>query len=538
MLKQTQEEYLSKCKNIHGDYYDYSKVSYTGIKNKVKIICPKHGEFSQSAEKHINGRGCRKCGVLKQKNTCLKKFGTENPFSSNQIKDKIKSTMMEKYGGVGMSSPEIKLKIKNTNVERYGKENVFSCKEIIKKSTRNKDYKSSSAKAKFTNLKKYGVECVLSLDEIRNKSTSNVHDKMVKEIFEGNRLKNKCIPKFKPEDYDGVTNNYQFECVDCGNIFSGNLDDGKIPTCTHCFPYIVNSKIEYDIKKYIEENKPSYTVELSNRSILSGKELDIYVPEIKTAIEFNGIYYHSEIHGNKNKTYHQQKSNLCQKLGIRLIHVFEDEWVEKIDIVKSRIASVLRLKNLKTIFARNCKISIIPTSLCNKFLNENHIQGDDRSSIRLGLYYEDELVSVMTFGSLRRSLGYTKNVKGSFEMYRFCVKKYHHVPGAANKLISFFIKNYQPKSIVTYADRRWSDGNLYKTINFKYIGTTSPNYWYIDKSHKKRYHRFNFRKNILNKKIENFDPSLTEWQNMQLNGYDRIWDCGHLKFLWESPDIN
>lgn len=107
-----------------------------------------------------------------------------------------------------------------------------------------------------------------------------------------------------------------------------------------------------------------------------------------------------------------------------------------------------------------------------------------------------------------------------------------------NKLISFFIKNYQPKSIVTYADRRWSDGNLYKTINFKYIGTTSPNYWYIDKSHKKRYHRFNFRKNILNKKIENFDPSLTEWQNMQLNGYDRIWDCGHLKFLWESPDIN
>ena len=538
MKKLTQIEFIKKCGEIHKNYYDYKKTEYFGIKHKIIITCPQHGDFIQSAEKHIRGRGCKKCGTIKQKSTCLEKYGTENPFSSDIVKKQIRTVMEKQYGGIGTSSAEISNKIKKTNIQKYGVENVFSNKDVIENIKINKDYNSISKKVKNTNIKKYGVECVLSLEEIRKKSKEHTKEKMIKKIFENNRLQNKCVPKFNPEEYTNVNGKYQFECKDCKNLFFGNLDDGKIPKCTHCFPYIKNSKIEYEFKKFVEENNPKCTVELSNRSILSGKELDIYIPSEKIAIEFDGIYYHSELSGNKNKTYHKQKSDMCEKLGIRLIHIFEDEWSDKLDIVKSRISSILKLKNLKRIHARKCKISEISSSECNTFLTDHHIQGSDKSSIKLGMFYKNELVSVMTFGPLRRALGFSKKSEDNYELYRFCIKKYHHIPGAANKLMSFFIKNNQPKSIITYADKRWSDGNLYKLTNFKYVGTTSQNYWYVDKFHKKRYHRFNFRKNILNKKLLTFDPNLTEWENMKANGYDRIWDCGHLKFIWESSNIN
>jgi len=134
----------------------------------------------------------------------------------------------------------------------------------------------------------------------------------------------------------------------------------------------------------------------------------------------------------------------------------------------------------------------------------------------------------MTFGHLRICLGSNKFNVREYELIRYVTSG--HIVGISSKLLNYFIKNYNPTKIISYADKRWSVGNLYEKIGFKLIGETSPNYWYFYKGEDVRRHRFSFRKDQLAKKLEMFDPSLTEWENMQLNGYDRIWDCGSLKY--------
>ena len=165
-----------------------------------------------------------------------------------------------------------------------------------------------------------------------------------------------------------------------------------------------------------------------------------------------------------------------------------------------------------------------------------HIQGICQSSIQLGAYYNNNLVSVMTFGKQRRIMGFknnNNNNNNNYELLRFATSQ--NVVGIGGKLLSYFIKNYDPKKIISYADKRWthSTNNVYEKIGFKKINNGTPNYWYIHKKNfQRRYHRFSFRKTELNKKLQTFDPTLTEWENMQLNGYDRIWDCGSLKYEW------
>jgi len=138
----------------------------------------------------------------------------------------------------------------------------------------------------------------------------------------------------------------------------------------------------------------------------------------------------------------------------------------------------------------------------------------------------------MTFGILRIALG-NKKKSNIWEMYRFCSNNGISITGGASKLFKYFIKNYSPESIISYADKRWSIGNLYIKMGFNKVSESFPNYFYVQ-NYYKRYHRFNFRKNVLVKKLKIFDPNLSEWENMKNNGWDRIWDCGTIKFEWIS----
>lgn len=400
-------------------------------------------------------------GVIK---TSLEKYGCKNPYMNDGVKEKIKNTKLKKYGD-----------------ENY----------------------NNSKKNKETQLKHF-----------------------YKLLFE-NRLNNEYIPLFNLDEYVGIEKKYKFKHTKCGHEFYDSLDNGHVPVCRNCYPLESNkSKYEDELYDFIDTLLPNEIIIRNDKKILNNiYELDIFIPNKKIAIEFNGLYWHSEIGGKKSKKYHLGKTKFCFLKNIRLIHVFEDEWVLKKEIVKNRLKNILGIIN-KKIYARKCTIKEIDSKTKNNFLNEYHLQGEDKSKIKLGLFYEDELVSVMTFGSLRKSLGY-KGVKNTFELIRF-VSKYN-VIGGASKLLKYFIVNYKPNKIISYADRRWSTGNLYEKIGFKFITTTEPSYWYTN-TYITRTHRFNFRKNVLSKKLEQFDPKLSEWQNMQLNNYDRIWDCGTLKY--------
>lgn len=262
----------------------------------------------------------------------------------------------------------------------------------------------------------------------------------------------------------------------------------------------------------------------NDRSVIGPLELDIVIPDKKIAIEYCGLYWHTESQG-KNSSYHLNKLNLCQERGYRLITLLEDEWVFKKDIVKSRIKHILGIYD-DIIYARKCKIQPITTQDARAFIETYHIQGYTSCGIKLGIFHDIYLVGVMTFATGSISKG-SKNTEGVYELSRFCTSC--KVIGGAGKLLKYFQRNYKYKELFTYADLRWSDGNLYDSIGFRYLYNSKPNYWYV-KNEQKRYHRFNFRKNVLKDKLDTFDPNKTEYENMLLNGYNRIWDCGNMKY--------
>ena len=212
----------------------------------------------------------------------------------------------------------------------------------------------------------------------------------------------------------------------------------------------------------------------------------------------------------------------CKEKGIQLIHIFEDEWINKQEIVKSIIKNKLGLTETK-IYARKCLIKNINNKEATDFLNDNHVQGRINGK-HVGLYFKDELVSILTIGKTRF------NKKYEYEILRFCNKINTNTIGGFSKLLKYVIKNHSICSLITYADIRYSDGKLYNSSGFNQLNKSTPNYFYLDKNYNSRLSRIQFQKHKLKNLLESFDPKLTEWQNMQLNGYDRIWDCGNLVY--------
>ena len=282
-----------------------------------------------------------------------------------------------------------------------------------------------------------------------------------------------------------------------------------------------NSKPQKEIEAFISDEL-MLNVLSNHKKILNGVEIDLYIPSIRIGIEYNGLYWHSEKMG-KTKHYHQLKTILAENENIKLIHIFEDEWRDKKEIVKDRLRHIFG-KTTNKIYGRKCVVKEITPEEKKYYLENNHIQGNDNSTIRLGLFNDDKLVGVMTFSKPRKSLGYNKNENNVYELVRFAS---NNVIGGADKLLKYFIRAYNPVKIISYADRRWSQGELYKKLGFNYVSSTKPNYWYT-KNYKTREHRFNYRKNILVSK--GYDVNKTEFEIMDSLGYGKIWDCGSFKF--------
>lgn len=284
------------------------------------------------------------------------------------------------------------------------------------------------------------------------------------------------------------------------------------------------SKREKELIQWIKKNYKGNNIIEGDRNILAGQELDIYFPELNLAIEFNGTYYHSAEF--KDKKYHVKKTEECEKQGIQLLHIWDSDWIRKKNIIKSIILNKLNLTENK-IYARKTTVKEITRSISMNFLNENHLQGNTLAKIRLGLYdnNSNELISVMTFGKRRNYLR-QKGSLNDYELLRFANKINYSVIGGASKLFKYFVRTYKPKSILSYANRDISNGNLYEKLGFNYISSTTPGYhWYKSKI---KYNRYNFRKDKLVK--EGFDPNKTEYEIMRERGFYKVWNSGNLKY--------
>lgn len=480
---------------------------------------------------------------LKTKKTKIEKYGTENHMLNEKVREKFFKSIEKIYLE---KKDEIVKKRSNKKLEKYGDKN-YNNKEKIRETINEKygdfhlNVPEIMQKSKNTHFKNFGVFSPFQLEENRKKMTEKIIEKYNGPYCKTEQYKSNV----KDKRYESVKNRVEkkgfvfinyidneyaiMKCKTCGDVFTHTQVHGEYNiVCRKCNPIKLNNSLNLFVEEIFHKNNIYFSK--NNIRELNRKEIDYLINKI--GFELNGNYYHSEINGGKNKKYHIDKTILSHKKGIKLIHIFEDEIKNKPNIVVSRIENLLGLSKIK-IHGRKCLIKEVNKNESKLFLTENHLQGDSVDKFRYGLYYENELVSIMTFGMKRRSLGNKTKNGHEYELLRFCNKTNTNVIGGFSKLLKFFINTNSPKHIITYADIRWSgidiEDNVYFKNGFSFVHITPPNYWYVNKKNfLDRKHRFQFRKDILIK--EGFDVEKSEWEIMKERGYDRIWDCGNMKF--------
>jgi len=487
----TKEIFLKRAFKKYGNKYDYSNMEYIKYQKPVKIICPEHGEFEQKPHEHLRSKhGCPKCGnkninsnrILTTKLFIEKSKNLHGGYYDYSLVDYVKSTIAVKIicpiHGVFEQMP-------------------------------------------FNHLKGCGCPICGSI-ALANKISISIDDFIKRSnIIHNNKYNYSLVENITPM----ISTKIPIICPTHGTFYQiahNHIIGGYgCPKCSHNG----TSKDENIIREYLENNDIKF--QFQYHPFDNKKELDFYLPDYNIAIEVNGIYWHSELKG-KGKNHHLNKTKICNDVGIKLLHITDFELKQKYSIVKSKLNSILGINKGK-IHGRKCIVKEIDSSLKSKFLNKYHLQGNDKASVKLGLFYKDRLVSIMTFCKRRIAMGKKTTEEGEWELSRYCGNFHFYVIGGASKLLKYFERNYNPKKIVTYADKRWSTGDLYFNLGFTHTHDSQPNYWYF-KSEYKLYHRFNFRKSELSKKLDTFDPHKTEWENMVDNGWNRIWDCGNMVF--------
>lgn len=444
--------------------------------------CDKELPIEKIMAEYCSRKCSASCQLVKDKKLSSIDIESRNKKISESLKgkptDKTWVTRKKKYGENGFSSSGINA-IKNNSI-------------------------LSLIKREQTCLNRYGVKNPFQIDTVKasialKQSISNSSRTHLPEWLYD---KEKFSEKYKSIGLRGIS--LETGCglnLLYGLTFEYNLRDKNI------------SVAEIELKEFIDSL--GFACETS-RKIIAPFELDIYIPEKNLAIEFNGIYWHSS--GSKEedihkRNYHLNKTELCESKGIQLLHIFENEWLDntKREIWKSVIK--VKLGKATKIHARKCKIKQVSYNDAKKFCELNHLQGHAVFTEAKGLYYEDDLVQLITIGKGR--------YQNKPELLRMCSKLNTVVQGGASRLLKGVY-------CVSYANRRWSQGNVYNAIGMKQIRVTKPCDYYIDKG--KLFHRSSFMKHLLDKKLDNYNPELTAVENCYNNKIRRIWDSGNLVF--------
>jgi possible homing endonuclease len=374
---------------------------------------------------------------------------------------------------------------------------------------RNSKHKScgcmSSELTKLSKLKKYS--------EIDSHKFSNIREQWQIDILNS---KEKLIDYIKSLNIRPTVKELaQRLCVMQSTIFK-KIHDYNIEYAMNMYTY---SMLENEIYSYIMSITDNNIIR-NSRDIIKPKEVDIYIPEKKIALEVNGDYWHSDY--EKDTHYHQNKTIECAKHGIRLIHIFEYEWINNNDKIKSFLHSNIS-SNTKSIFARTTEIREIESNRAKEFLDIYHLQNSINSPINLGLYNDNSLIAVASFGKSRF------NRKYEYEIYRLAFKNSIRVIGGTQKLIKYFIRKYNPKSIFTYSDTTKFTGKSYIKSGFTVCedAVTTPNYVWVNSEHNvlKRYETQPSKLNELGFDME----KNTEDTIMKGLGYMKIYDSGSLK---------
>lgn len=491
---------------------------------KVRLWCYTHNIVNQP-----------KCVVCGADATFLPKEGAG--YSETCSKPKCKSSHSA-HKGIA------------TKVKRYGvKVGPAAIEAARKRAQAGELYE----KGRKTMLSRYGVSSPSQLPHYHQKRTKTILSRYgTTRVSEFNdSYANRWVAEMQSVTTTGIVRDVKrrtddnrqlfdvtYQCNTCGDTsvihretFTWRVNNSYDP-CPVCSP-LGGSLAQKALYEYVASYVGVEQVKFNDKTILPDRlELDVVIPSKRLAFEFDGLFWHSfnRVETSSERKKHLNKTLLCEQIGYQLIHVFEHEWTHKRDIVLSRIRNLVGQSD--KVFARKCEIRELSNSEARTFFDQTHIQGHANAKITFGLYYSGNLVAAMSFAPSR----YNKNYQ--YEIVRYSTMLNCTVIGGASKLFKRFIKAYSPTSIISYADRRWSMGGMYKTLGFTLIGQTSPSYYYFKSEDGIKLHnRISFQKHKLAGKLKNYNPSLTESENMFNHGYRRIWDCGTLSFGWTCGNV-
>lgn len=512
---------IPKCKECD------HPVNFDRIKKRYRDFCSLKCSNSSSITKN------------KKEQVSLSRYGTRNPKQSDKVQEKYKQTCLDKYGTEHYSNTkEFKQKYKETCLNRYGTTTTAVLDEVIEKRnetnlkrygdknpTRTREIKE---KTKETCLEKYGIEHYSKTEEFKQKQRNTCLEKYGVDNYK--KIHFSDDTKRKLEDYNWlyeqhITKKRSILSISKElGIFDGTLtriyNKHGIETHKH---YISSGEMEItDFLSSVYNGEIQNNVYGLIKDDISNQEIDIYIPDLKIGIEYCGLFYHSDYY-KKDKNYHLNKTENSMRNGIRLIQIFENEWLDNKDIVKEKLKNILNLNTSKRVYARKTNVVQINRDIKREFLNKHHIQGNGGGIITYGLYNNNELVSLMTF---------KKRSEGVYELNRFASSC--NVVGGFSKLLSHFKKNHDWIEIISFADRRWSEGDVYFKNGFELVDTLKPDYKYVKGYN--IFHKFNFRHSSMKWKLKKYNASLTEHENMLENGYNRIYDCGLLKFSMKNKN--
>lgn len=477
-------EFINKSKLSDGDNLEYLSTEFNGLNYKFHFKCKKHNhEFWQTGKNRLAGSSCPLCK--------LDSISEKNSMTSNEFFLACKERHGELYDYT------------NTIFKGLNETIFYECK--IHNTVEQKAlYHIHKNGCKYCSFTKIGNVTRLTPEEFLEKAI-HIHGDKYEYFREG-------------MDYVNYKTVMKIWCIVHREFFNQtpevHLKNHGCPRCGR-----ENPKWEIELTEFIKNigfncNK--------DRTILEGREIDIYIPELKIGFELNGIYWHRDPTGN-NRNRHRNKTKHASIKGVQLYQIFDDEWREKKNIVLSFIKNKLgKIEN--KIHARKCEIKSIDKQEYRQFMISNHILGTENSSVKLGLYYESELVCAM---------GFREHEKYEWNLNRFCNKADTIINGGASKLLKYFITNYNPNQIVSFSDNRFSSGNLYDSLGFVFDKEIAVNYWwtldYNIRENKKQY-----RHNKKLKNFPNYNPNLTEKEIMLSNNYSYIWDCGKRRYIWNK----
>lgn len=506
--KQAQRMLTSKYQDLLADILQLTNFLEYEADIRDRIFCIMNNVTAQPR--------CRVCGAItkfnKQKNRfnqyCPNNVGSVScSMADEDVRARYTDTLVERYGvTTPLQSSEIEAKRRATMLERYGVTHYAQTdagKVMLKQYVAN-NRDELTQKRMATVESRYGrkhfAQTVLS-DEVYN-------------VLNNKETLTDMLKDFSKTDI----------AAHLGVHFNLVHRACKRAGITYTPPKKAMSSHQHALTKLVVERYKG-PILMDAKSIIPPYELDIYLPDLNLAIEYNGIFFHSEGRG-RTRNYHSDKLKMCKQKGIRLIQVWSNEWLQKPEIVKSRIASALG--TLDRVYARKCTIVDVATAEERLFLDHNHMQGYVPSSSCYGLVHQGNLVALMSFTKSR----YSKTHE--WELLRYSTLCNTTVVGGASKLFNHFIRQHSPASIISYCNLRWGTGNMYQQLGFDFNGNSPPNYFYFDANGDTNalMSRVRFQKHKLPHILEHFDSNNTEWENMQAHGFDRIWDCGNGIYSW------